>query len=57
MFRSKGEEKAWKVLHETNPEDVCSNADVVFDHKTGLYTIFCMGQNFTIAPEEKKITE
>ena len=55
MFRSQGEDKAWHMLQKMSPEDVCKNADVIFNKNTGLYTITCAGHDFSVSPEKKEI--
>ncbi|HLC15839.1 MAG TPA: DUF3786 domain-containing protein [Thermodesulfovibrionia bacterium] len=56
MNRSEGEEKAWKVLIESDPDEICQRAGVSYDKKTGLYNLTCLGQVFNVSPLEKSIT-
>ena len=56
MNRSEGEEKAWKLLSESNPHEICKRAGVSYDKEAETYLLTCMGQQFTVLPKEKKIT-
>ena len=55
MFRSQGEEKAWSMLQNMSPEEVCKNADVIYDKNAGLYTITCADHDFTVSHQKKEI--
>jgi len=50
-----GQEKAWDILSEMNPDDVCRNALVSFDANSGLYTVKSFGIDFFVSPGNKKI--
>ncbi len=50
-----GEEKAWQLLEEANPEVVCNNAAVRFDAATGRYILKSFGMDFSIVSGEKLI--
>lgn len=53
---SAGEEKAWKMLSELSPADVCKNADVILDEVSGFYVLKSFGMDFHVFPQDKKIT-
>ncbi len=55
MTRSKGEEKAWKILQYMDKDKVCRNSGVTYEEKKKLYKLIALGQDFSISPEEKKI--
>lgn len=50
-----GEEQAWRILAELNPEDVCSRAKVDFDKLSGLYVLKSFLQDIYISPKNKEI--
>jgi hypothetical protein len=52
---SPGEEKAWSILLELEPEEVCRNAKAVFDEKSRLYRLESFGMNLSISPAERSI--
>lgn len=52
---SPGEEKAWEILKELNPNVVCKNALVTFDEKTSSYILKSFCTYFSICPSEKSI--
>ena len=52
---SSGEDKAWNILRDLKPADVCRNAMVSFDDATGLYLLKAFGMALTVAPENKSI--
>jgi hypothetical protein len=52
---SSGEEKAWHVLRELNPEDVCRNAMVNYDAATGAYLLKSFGMEISVDPGKKVI--
>ena len=52
---SSGEEKAWNILRELDPADVCRNAMVGFDNLSGLYLIKSFGMDLSIDPKTNSI--
>ena len=52
---SSGEEKAWNILRDLKPADVCKNAMVSFDDATGIYLLKAFGMDLSVAPETKSI--
>ena len=52
---SSGEEKAWNILRELNPADVCRNAMVAFDNLSGLYLMKSFGMDLSIDPKTNNI--
>jgi hypothetical protein len=52
---SSGEEKAWNILKDLKPADVCRNAMVSFDEATGVYLLKSFGMDLSVAPENKSI--
>ena len=50
-----GEERAWKILADCNPEDVSQRAKVTFDRVSGLYVLKTFGLDILVFPMEKKI--
>jgi len=51
-----GEAKAWEVLEERRPLDVCSSAGVSYDPSAGRYTVRSFGIDFNVSPGERTIT-
>lgn len=51
-----GENKAWGILATLNPEDVCRNASVAFDPRSGCYLVKSYGMDFIVSPSERRIT-
>jgi hypothetical protein len=52
---SPGEEKAWKILAEREPDEVCRTTKAVFDEKSRLYRLKSFGMNLLISPAERSI--
>ncbi len=52
---SSGEQKAWGILENLNPNDVCRMADVTFDEASGLYTLKSYSMDFYISPKKREI--
>lgn len=50
-----GEEKAWEMLSEIDPEDVCRKAGAVIDHNDRIYNLKSFGQVFSVITEKKEI--
>ncbi len=53
---SSGEEKAWNILRDLKPADVCKNAMVSFDDAAGIYVLKSFGMDLSVAPENKSIS-
>jgi hypothetical protein len=51
-----GEAKAWDVLAELRPKDVCSGAAVSYDHSSRSYTVRSFGIDLAVSPEARTIT-
>ncbi len=52
---SSGEEKAWEVLLELEPEDVCKRAGVLYDRKGDYYILKSFGFDFSILLSKREI--
>ena len=50
---SSGEEKAWGVLKELNPAEVCRNAIAEYDEATGVYLLKSFGMDLSVDPEKR----
>ncbi len=48
-----GEDKAWQLLKEADPDVICKNAAVGLDAATGRYILASYGMDFSISPGEK----
>lgn len=55
MSLSTGEEQAWKILADLNPEDVSKRAEVAFDKGPCHYVLRSFGLDILVFPTEKKI--
>ena len=53
---SPGEEKAWENLGNSNPDEVCRRTGAIFDHTSGLYSLKSFGEDFSLFPQDKKIS-
>lgn len=52
---STGEDKAWNILKDLDPAEVCRNAMVVFDASSGLYLMKSFGMDICIDPLKQQI--
>lgn len=52
---SSGEEKAWNILKELSPEDVCRSAMVKYDAASGAYLLKSFGMDISVDPEKSRI--
>src|SRR3990172_9998136 len=52
---SSGEEKAWSILRDLDPAEVCRNARAGFDDEKGLYLLKSFGMDISIDPKKKEI--
>lgn len=52
---SSGEKKAWNVLRDQDPADVCRNAMVEYDDSTGLYLMKSFGMDVFVDPGKMMI--
>jgi hypothetical protein len=52
---STGEDKAWSILRDLDPAEVCRNAMVAFDAASGLYLMKSFGMDICIDPGEQQI--
>lgn len=50
-----GEDKAWQLLKEANPEVICKNAGVAFLPSPARYIMSCFGMEFSVVPGERTI--
>jgi hypothetical protein len=50
-----GESKAWEVLEDLNPENVCNSAKVTHDSSSNTYTLNSFGQNVIVSMTGKSI--
>ena len=53
---SSGEQKAWEMLREMNPEEVCLNSLASYDHSSGLYMLRSFSFDVILNPSDKTIT-
>jgi hypothetical protein len=51
----KGEEKAWMLLSELEPKDVCKRAGVIYCRESKSYILKSFGVDFSVAPFKKEI--
>ncbi len=51
-----GEAKAWELLSDMKPDDVCKKAFVSFDYNAGLYLVKSFGMEFLVSPFERKVS-
>ena len=51
-----GEEKAWLILADLRPRDVCSGSGACFDEPSRSFTIRSFGIDFTVSLETRTIT-
>ena len=52
---SSGEEKAWNILRERDPAEVCRNTIAHHDDATGVYLLKSFGMDISIEPVGKRI--
>jgi hypothetical protein len=52
---SSGEDKAWQLIKDLAPADVCRNARVLFDGHSGSYILKSFGMDIHVDPQHKKI--
>jgi len=52
---SSGEEKAWNILGERDPVEVCRNTIADYDDATGVYLLESFGMDIFIDPRERRI--
>ncbi len=50
-----GEEKAWRLLSELEPEDVCKRAAAMYKKENKSYILRSFGIDFSISPLKKEI--
>jgi hypothetical protein len=50
-----GEEKAWKVLSDLEPGDVCNRASVLYDGESDSYLLKSFGFDFSISPSKREL--
>lgn len=50
-----GEEKAWKVLSDLEPEDVCNRTSVLYERQSASYVLKSFGFDFSISPSKREI--
>lgn len=48
-----GEEKAWSMLAERTPDDICKAASVRYDAVSGSYLVMSFGMEFTVSVRER----
>ena len=51
-----GENKAWELLKELRPEDVCRTASVSYDAATRCYIVKSFGMDFSVSVKDKTIS-
>lgn len=52
---SSGEDKAWEILKDLGPADVCRNAQVAFDGASGLYILKSFGMDINVDLQTRTI--
>lgn len=52
---SAGQEKAWGILSNLNPHDVCRKACVSYNGENGGYMLRAFGMDFSICPQKRAI--
>ncbi len=52
---SSGIKKAWQVLDDLNPDDVCKNTSVSYNRADGAYVIRSLGMEFSVSLKTKEI--
>lgn len=52
---SLGEDKAWSILRDLAPAEVCRNAMVGFDEAAGTYLLKSFGMDISLDPAKKRI--
>ena len=52
---SSGEEKAWHILRDLSPGDVCGNALVKYDPLSGTYLLRSFGLDISVQPQYTRI--
>jgi hypothetical protein len=52
---SSGEEKAWKLIKDLDPADVCRNARAAFDDHSGSYILKSFGMDIHVESQNKKL--
>jgi hypothetical protein len=50
-----GEEKAWRVLSDLEPEDVCNRASVLYDGESDSYLLKSFGFDLSISPSKREL--
>ncbi|NOY07331.1 MAG: DUF3786 domain-containing protein [Spirochaetes bacterium] len=50
-----GEEHAWDLLAELDPEDVQTRANVIFDHEHSTYRLLCFGRDIYISMANRNV--
>lgn len=48
-----GEDKAWELVKDLDPADVCRNARAVFNHHLGSYILKSFGMDINVEPQNK----
>ena len=51
----RGEEQAWKIIAELNPDNVSRRAKVVYDELSGQYILSLFGEEVFVSPKDRKI--
>ena len=51
-----GEDKAWQLIAERTPADVCSAALVTYDASTNSYTVPMFGMDIRVSLDDRQIS-
>jgi len=51
-----GEDNAWDLLSELDPEEVHTKADVIYDKDLSTYELICFGQQIRISQPDRNIS-
>lgn len=50
-----GEQKAWELLAQAVPQEICNNALVDFDYSSKVYKVKSFGVEFFVSPEKREV--
>ena len=51
-----GEEQAWDLLFEIDPDEVQRNANIMYDEELSIYGLICFGQNIKVSLLDRNIS-
>ena len=56
MTEITGASRTWEIFSNLDPEEVCSRTNVLYDKKSGLYTISSFSQTFHVDCRQQKVS-